>query len=276
MPDAGRQAFKFARTSYRGLTDLARAAVLKVPARLPTYARVWSVWGRDLRRFALVHPDRTFWYAGVPKAANSTIKRLLWRIAGVEIAEPVAQRVVHLNPGPYVALTDLGFDEREPVLTGPGVFRFSFVRNPYQRLRSAYLQKLLQPQAYEQPGYYLAALKWRSPRPPTFSEFVRAVVAQSDTQMNVHWMPQHRCLVLDSIPYDFIGRVERFEADIHTVLERLGASPALYEVAASVNRSPRQSTDMAFYTEETAALVFERYRRDFEAFGYVRDSYAAS
>jgi hypothetical protein len=41
----------------------------------------------------------------------------------------------------------------------------------------------------------------------------------------------------------------------------------------SLNRTGADAEGRAHYDETLADLVFERYRRDFEAFGYGRDSY---
>jgi hypothetical protein len=264
-----------ARGAYRGLNDLARQAATAAPLPLSAYARIWGVWGRDIRKFALIDPDRRFLYATNPKAANSTIRRLLWRHRGVEVTAPDLQRVLHGSSGPYVTLPDLAFDERKSVLTEPGVYRFSFVRNPYSRLRSAFRQKILQPALHESAAPYLANIAWSEPRQPTFAEFVRLVVDQSDARMNIHWKPQHLCLGQGVVDFDFIGRVERFEDDIRTVLDRIGADKGLYQPKASVNRLPPSQAPETAYTDEMAAAVFARYRRDFDQFGYEARSYGA-
>jgi hypothetical protein len=268
-----------ARSAYRGLNDLARTAATIAPLPLSPYARVWGVWGREIRKFALVHPERKFMYASVRKVANTTIRRLLWRVLGVEVSGPDMQRTLHISSGPYLTLSDLAVAERDSFLVRDGVFRFAFVRNPYDRLRSAYLQKFLHPDASETSAHYLTALRWEGQQTPSFEEFIEAVVRQSDARMNIHWKPQHACLVWDAIPYDFIGRIETFDVDINHVLDRIGAPSSLYAPEISVNRVDRgsdQARDQAAYTKASAALVFQRFRRDFDLFGYAQDSYGGA
>jgi hypothetical protein len=103
-------------------------------------------------------------------------------------------------------------------------------------------------------------------------DFIRIVTRQSDLQMNIHWKPQTACLLSDVVSYDFVGRVEPFDDDIRIVLARIGADPALYEPHLITNRSPSNYGD-AVFTDGMAELVFNRYRPDFERFGYPRDSY---
>lgn len=215
-------------------------------------------------------------YASVRKVANTTIRRLLWRVLDVEVSGPALQRTLHISSGPYLTLSDLGLSERDSILNRDGVFRFAFVRNPYDRLRSAYVQKFLRPDVSESPSHYLAALRLEGQDIPSFTGFIQAVVRQSDARMNIHWKPQHVCLAPDVIPYDFIGRVESFDADIRHVLECIGAPSSLYEPEISVNRVGRgdaESEVFATYTEASAALVFKRFREDFELFGYAEDSF---
>jgi hypothetical protein len=210
-------------------------------------------------------------YAMVPKAANSTLRRLLWRHLGVDVSGPSLHRTLYMSSGPYAALPDLAHGERRRILKSPDVFRFSFVRNPYDRLRSAYIQKLHHPTTHERPAHYLAALGLSEI--PDFETFVRTVVAQPDHLMNAHWRPQHRCLVMDAIAYDFIGKVETFEADFAYVSERLDFSPDLYRQTPAANRARPDTRDLAIYTDALAELVHRRYRLDFDRFDYAKDSY---
>src|SRR5438309_2257321 len=47
------------RRAFDRFNGLARAAA-SAPLLNSPYLRLWAVWGKELRRSALVHPDRTF------------------------------------------------------------------------------------------------------------------------------------------------------------------------------------------------------------------------
>jgi hypothetical protein len=100
----------------------------------------------------------------------------------------------------------------------------------------------------------------------TFRGFCRYLAAGGEAD-NLHWMRQTRILsVLDRI--DFIGRVESIDADLATILERIGAT-----AAAPIQRDGPAATRAAerlaeHYDAETREIVARVYRADFEAFGY--------
>jgi len=230
--------------------------------------RIDGARGGSQAKAALIAPDRSFLYVVVPKAANSTVKRVLWRLLGTEVADDEAMETLHGGPGPFLGFPDMSSAELHEVLKGRGVFRFTFVRNPYERLVSAYQDKV-RALGRHRPIDYAGALGLA--RQPTFEAFVRKVAAQPDEASDWHWMSQHRCALVDLVSYDFIGRVERFDEHIAQVLQRIGAPAGLYDPAASVNRLGLG--DAPLFSDELAELAFKRYRRDFEIFGYSPDSY---
>ena len=110
---------------------------------------------------------------------------------------------------------------------------FTFVRNPWDRLASAYQSKIepggrvrdRQALAVQQRIRTLFGL--RRGQQIRFGQFVRWVVQQNASTMNPHWKPHsERCDTLYT-PYEFIGRYETLQEDILHVLGMLGWSPTL-------------------------------------------------
>lgn len=212
-------------------------------------------------------------YFETPKAACSTIKRFLIR-----------------NESPDIwlgAAADVGYDEfaqfhdREfsPLLSPKQVFpfaekmtsgkyfRFCFVRNPYARLLSAYLDQVTGQHRFAVEARRQLGLPMASEVTPSFTSFVEAVCVQPIETMDVHWKPQYHHTCQHAVEYDFIGRVENFEQDIATVAGRLGLDLSLLErYAPHATQSANKLSQ--FYTPHLRRKVYEKFEKDFVHFGY--------
>lgn len=268
-PIAGSKAL--ARIAYDWARQRQRWFIHHTPLPWPVRMRLYASRGGQASRAALIHPDGRYMYVPVPKAANSTIKKVLWRALGVEVADWAEMRLLHGGPGPYNSIDDLSWLSLRRVLRGSQTFRFTFVRNPYARLVSAYQQKFHHLHDFEDAEAYLKKIGANCGPAPDFERFVRAVCAQSDESSDIHWQSQSRSAMIDVIKYDFVGKVEAFDTDLAYALERAGV-PAPCADTRSVNVTPARGGDPT-YDKHLAGLVYRRYRRDFVTFGYDRDSY---
>ncbi|MBU8869694.1 MAG: sulfotransferase family protein [Gemmatimonadales bacterium] len=134
-------------------------------------------------------------------------------------------------------------------------FKFSFVRNPWDRLVSLYTFR-------------------RGKTPPQtllpFSQWIRRVWEQElDHKAGggrfLHWNQLDWLSVDGRLDMDFIGRVENMAADFATVCTRLGIdNPGLGRYNTTQHR-PYGS----YYDAETRDLVARKYERDIEYFEYV-------
>src|SRR3546814_9715561 len=96
--------------------------------------------------------------------------------------------------------------------------------------------------------------------------------------MDAHCRPQSALLLDGAVEDSHIGRVESFRADMAPVVARLGLSPHIVSGLESepINRTGQAPHDGHYaprFDADLAALVFERYRQDFERFGYPADSW---
>lgn len=148
-------------------------------------------------------------------------------------------------------------------------FVFTFVRNPYTRLVSAYdyLRKGGHPAwpkdkrfgeevigSYD--GFDDFVLQWLRPEKAPFKKD--------------HFRPQTHFLEIDGrLAVDFIGSVEKIEEDYEQIREKIrDAAPLQKRNTASSNRKPLE----AFYTNDRVVRrVREVYSLDFERLGYSLD-----
>lgn len=249
----------------------ARRWLYTTPAPIPPRWRITGALSRAHEKFALVAPDLTWLYVQTPKAASSTIKRQLWRLYGQEVADDAAMRL-HRERGVLKVLPDLTGAEVRRVLEDEQTFRFTFVRNPYDRLVSAYKDKVLNASNLHPGGYDLGLAVPSGP--PAFDTFVRAIAETDDELCNVHWMSQHRCGLFDIVRFHKVGKVETYEADMDEILARIAgpSAPKVKPINSSRALAGEEAAGIGF-TQELAALAHQRYRRDFEQFGYDPMSY---
>src|SRR6185312_8224523 len=107
--------------------------------------------------------------------------------------------------------------------------------------------------------------------PITFAEFIEFICRQNPREMDPHYAPQVSLMQLDHVRYAKIGCVEDMENSLATIMA------AGYGIAPrpSGNFRPHgtgASSRLAqYYTADLAAKVLERFRADFDRFGYSTD-----
>lgn len=164
-----------------------------------------------------------------------------------------------LNPGQLYPFQGHLKDDR--------FFKFSFVRHPYDRVLSAYLDKIVHNRPPSSDLKRILDLDPFADHEISFSTFVHSLKDTPPSSMNSHWRPQYHWLTRGEFPFDFIGRVENIEKDILHVCEKTGLERKFFQ-----KFSPHQ-TDSAqkrreHYTSELEAIIQQVYKEDFENFGY--------
>lgn len=133
-------------------------------------------------------------------------------------------------------------------------FRFSFVRNPWDRMVSIYHR--LDPhmrQTAEAAGIHLHGVSFR--------EFV----ARVDGFDHVHLQPQSDFVFdnRDRLQVDVLGRYETLSVDFDAICRQLGTALSLPHVFKS-----DRATYLDYYDTDTARAVAVRYARDIDLLKY--------
>lgn len=209
--------------------------------------------------------DLPLLYGRVPKVANSSIKASL-------------SRLLTQNPEQGLRTTSDAFWSKgtngETCMVNNHTARmcrgthfcFSFVRNPFDRLVSAYNNKILE--LDEVPGPMQAMGLWHN---MAFAQFLEQVNSTPDQEIDIHLLPQTSILCLDEqiIP-GFIGRIEHMNQDwkaLQQQLQREGL-PSLGDLPQKNRRRAEDRTDVSQYFHDSGLknLVLQRYEQDLKVF----------
>jgi hypothetical protein len=234
---------------------------------------------RSPRANYLVNWSRRFRYIYVetPKVGCTSIKRMLQH---AEVDGDDSR--LHWESGPEVGMSGGRVHDKElsPLMSpldSPAEFlealgseaflRFGFVRNPFSRVLSAYLDKVVGNPWERQ--RHLPAFGFDPDDDVRFGEVVRAIVDRDPVELDPHWAPQFMLLSPDRIEYALVGRFERLEADLLDVATRLGLVDSFHgAVQIPPHATGASSLLGVHYSPEVVDLVREYYRVDFDAFSY--------
>lgn len=222
-------------------------------------------------------------YCPIPKVANSNWKYVIRKLEGM----PDFANLSHahnVNTSNLRYLSDYSSEEAVELLKDKRYLKFLFVRDPYTRLASCYLDKFQNKEReYTQNEYrrfLAAAFGWRIARNtdvvqsarPSFARFVTAISTQRTRSMNAHWRPQTQLCGWGIMPYDFVGRMERVQADAKLVLRRFGNDaqfPSREEIGFKGSGASDQAVVDDLYNVKLMFLVRLIYRHDFQHLGYL-------
>ena len=169
----------------------------------------------------IVTPDLRTLYVSCPKTGCTTIKTLLAAAAGgTDPAAPDFGRSIPdihdwwLHREPRWSL--LSIDERRRVLTSPDVFRFTSVRDPYERIVSCWLAKVARPNASQ----LRKTMEARGDM--SLLGFLRYIAETPPLARDIHCRRLVDLIGNGRIRFHVIIRHERFEADLVGLFAHLG------------------------------------------------------
>ncbi len=151
-------------------------------------------------------------------------------------------------------------------------FKFTFVRNPWDRLFSAY-RFLLKGGMYERDRIWAQD---NIARFNDFDDFVLNWVRPERLDEHVVFKPQHSFLTVpwrSGVRVDFVGYYENIDDDFESIRQTLGL-PDNRRLARENLTGPgiQSSAYLKAYSDAARARVADVYRRDIELFGYSYDN----
>ena len=270
---------RFTRPYLSAIDETFRWLVYRVrdPQAYSFYTRLMA-GGFEPNRHIDVLPNHRLIYVCVPKCASSRIKMTLSKVQGrsPRSAWEANKRGLSGLKGPK----HVGIKVFQRVATDPTTLRFSFVRNPYDRLVSCWTNKFRDVPLVSTNPTIRSYLMWRQEndrslpegidRTLRFSDFVNFATATALTRVDAHWQLQDDLLSMPGITLDLVGKVENFANDFRRVLDHAGVEePLLSEAIRPLNASDHEGWS-TYYTRELADRVYQAYERDFDRFEYPR------
>lgn len=203
-------------------------------------------------------------YGRVPKVANSSIKATLTHL----LEGPFDSEMKKQKDRFWKQSTDgqTRMVTREKALKlNKRFFSFSFVRNPFDRVISAYNNKIVENK--------IISTKMRTMNlnlGMSFEEFVQVLAKTPDDELDIHLLPQSSILKFENriIP-KFVGRLENIKEDWEILGKVMAAEgvPTLGKLPSkNVRRKDSDVITSYFESKEIIDLVHERYKDDIDTF----------
>lgn len=230
-----------------------------------------------------VLPQQRLIYVSVPKCASTTIKMVLSKLVRSDNGTLCHIPSDQFHRRKYTRLKSpemTGISAFHRLATSSSTLRFTFVRNPYARIVSAWANKFRGKPLVAGDSYvdlYLALRSMTDPGAPiglghtlSFERFVRFAAATSNQRINAHWHMQHGLINMPGIRLDLIGKLETFHFDFACVLEHVAAGPHIRSFSEARLNSSASDNWPDYYTADTAKAVYQAYERDFDELRYAQ------
>ncbi len=184
-----------------------------------------------------------------------------------QLAHP--QAVTPTNPydnSHFSWVDSLPIDEAYDLLsTDRSVVRIAVLRNPYERIASAYHNKIVEPKDFD---YVLDHVRlvcnFSSDRNITFDEFTECVTSQSPLTVDRHFVPQVQWCGLNHISYHHYLTTHNLAQQLLKVME--SNQHTVYGTIPRLNRAlgKHKVHWQSFYSNASRAMVESYYAADFQ------------
>lgn len=223
-----------------------------------------------LDRRAAISRRHDYIYCRIPKAANTSVLAHLMSNE-LQLDELDDPREQSLYTACYRSLSELRADEVRDLRQR--FFLFTFARNPYTRIASAYIHKI---RGNRRPKKSVLRFYGHSPaqleQPVSFAEFVAYLERENPARLDPHWAAQVALLPVPVTWLDFVGHQESFEADMQRVLQRIfGPGERLRRARRRYLETGSSSELESLYTPELITRIARIYHDDFTTLGYSTD-----
>ena len=213
----------------------------------------------------------------VSKAASSSVK---WALQSLEFKR-TPWDVIDVNNkffSPHISPYQIPAAQLDEIFYSSEFKRASFVRNPFSRILSCYLHRVVAKPRSATNAALMKLTGGRGGDDVSFNEFVELICSQNAIDQEAHWRCQAEDLCSAEISYDFIGKLENINNDIISLIELLHGKEAAkwYQDSSKSDASPMKTGSSKllhdYYSDiGTINRIKKRYEMDFEFFNYSND-----
>ena len=239
----------------------------------------------------IVNDNKKILYGAVPKVANTNFRRVFLGLNGVVPKDKVKNisgyDVYGVHSDKIKTIAKLPKKDQEKRLET--YRKFTFVREPLERLLSGYRNKFFHPNQAHRDVFYDSVKRYyeihqekrnqhrmrtsflRSPI--TFKEFVTYIIDCFDTNeiVNEHFLPQYILLKPCKVSYDFIGKYETLDRDFKFIFQQLGIDLRFPDRQDNYSSVSTSSLVEAYYSElpsDMLQAILNILLPDYTLFGY--------
>jgi hypothetical protein len=225
----------------------------------------------ELNQYLHISLQHRFVYVEIPKNACSTLKFILRRVELDDVTIENTKQIHNRQYSPLLRPCQLW--DVDALLNSSQFKRFTFVRNPYTRVLSAFLDKIAgNNRRLKEPLFTILDRDIKEISSPiSFVDFLRAIRQQSPLEMDHHWRQQSIQAFYPKLSYDFIGRFERLDEDIERLGGVLGIDLRKYYYRHAPHNTNAGERLKEYYDDESIRLVKQIYAEDFDLFEYPTD-----
>jgi len=226
-------------------------------------------------------------YCEVPKIACTNWKRILLMLTGkMNTTDPEQLRhiLVHSKYQRKYLRTLNTYDPKEILFKIKHYYKFMFVREPLERIVSAYRDKFVTSNNQLFRLRYGRKIILRYRKFPTnhslqygddvrFIEFVQYLLdLKGDKEFEAHWRFYNQLCQPCQLGYDFIGKYETLKEDASFILEELGIKGLVRFPRRPSNATPMTADIMKSMFANISAKrihdLWHLYSNDYSLFGY--------
>jgi len=197
------------------------------------------------------HKDK-FIFVHIPKCAGCSLKEHLKENCGNELinSDHHSLDAIFRTLGPQVK----------------DYYKFTFVRNPWDRIVSLYSFWLNQTPNSVFYQWDFEQVDFIKNNNLSFSDFVKLIPLNNSVfHEKPHFHPYIDHFMKDPTSFNFIGRIENLQEDFNIVCDKIGIPRQ--EQLPHVNKSKHKHYT-EYYDNETREMIEEKYAKDIEHFGY--------
>ena len=236
-------------------------------------------WQRNnVLRHLIVSEKYKVIYCYIPKVSSTNMKRIFLVLEGLypsitEIHTQLDLQLVLLNNQKFTE------DQRQYMLKN--FYKFMIVRDPFERLVSAFLHK------FRRMNHQIIS-SLRKPnrnntktliagRNVSFTEYALHLINNPPWMLDMHFMPYENLCRPCNVKYDFISSIDTLSRDVTHVMRQIHANETKLHVRH--NRAARTKTKQATadFLKELSRKYFDQllavYKTDHELLGYPLPEY---